>query len=86
MYHDLIRDAARGFGPALTPVNAPLHRRIRRCVVHKAIGSAISRGLTFFRPIVRPRERSTPAACSRPVPSVAGASAGVILPYGEVSS
>lgn len=86
LYRDLIRDPARGVGPALTPINAP------EASAHPPIRAPQGR-----RPFVLPR--ATFVAPYRPafgvsdggrvaqgLATTSGVAAGVTLPIGEVSS
>lgn len=86
MYHDLIRDANRGFGTVLSPINSPAaapHPPLR-CRANR-MQSQIPRArfLSPYRPATSSSHGGrTAEGCAQ----VAGVSAGLSLPNGEVSS
>jgi hypothetical protein len=86
MYHDLIRDATRGLGTALTTVNAPAaapHPPMRNRQSRLRLQFPKARFQSPFRPAHRSIQAGSVLEGS---PHVTGASAGMSLPNGEVSS
>jgi hypothetical protein len=86
MYRDLIRGSDRGFGPALTPVNAPA------VAPHPPMRYPQSRLRTMFPPahFLAPFRPSIATAHASPVmigsAELVGAAQGATQPVGEVSS
>jgi hypothetical protein len=86
MYHDFIRDAVRGFGTTLTPVNAPA------AAPHPPLRCRASRmryeiPRANFQSPFRPAHSSVQAGrVLEGSAQVIGTSAGLSLPNGEVSS
>jgi Concanavalin A-like lectin/glucanases superfamily len=86
MYRDLIRDPNRGFGPALTPVNAPT------VAPHPPMRYPHGRLQTMFSPahFLAPFRPSIATAQASPVAKgdaeLVGAARGTTQPVGEVTS
>lgn len=86
MYHDLIRDPARGIGPALTPVNAPdasAHPPVREPQGRRSFILPRANFVSPFHPASRVADSSR---VSQAIAATVGAASGATLPIDEVSS